>query len=154
MLREKLESSEQQFALMPRPSTTDEVFVQRKQVERYREGQRELHCVLIDLEKAYDRVPKVDSWTCLRLKEVEEKHIRLIQDIWKGSKAYAKCVVGTTDSFKVQVGLQRVFVLSPFLLDVVMDCLTAELQKPAPWDMMFADNVVLNGGRVRKLKKG
>ena len=27
-------------------------------MEKYREGQKELHCVFIDLEKAYDRVSR------------------------------------------------------------------------------------------------
>ena len=29
---------------------------------RHREGQRELNCVFMDLEKAYNRVPQEEMW--------------------------------------------------------------------------------------------
>ncbi|XP_047502966.1 uncharacterized protein LOC125048346 [Penaeus chinensis] len=144
-LREKVDISEQQFGFMPGWSTTDAIFAQRQLMEKYREGQKGLHSIFIDLEKAYDRVPRTEVWNCLRLKEVQEKYIRLIQDMYEGSKANVKCMVGTTESFQVKVGLHQGSALSPFLFAIVIDCLTEAVQKIAPWDLMFADDVALNG---------
>ncbi|XP_047477371.1 uncharacterized protein LOC125030995 [Penaeus chinensis] len=93
-LREKVDILEQQFGFMPGWSTTDAIFAQRQLMEKYGEGQKELHSVFIDLEKAYGRVPRTEVWNCLRLKEVQEKYIRLIQDMSEGSKANVKCMVG------------------------------------------------------------
>ena len=33
------------------------IFAQRQHVEKFREGQRNLHCVFIDVEKTFDREP-------------------------------------------------------------------------------------------------
>ena len=41
---------------MSKRSTTDAVFTHRMLAEKYREGKKELRCVFIDLEKAYDHV--------------------------------------------------------------------------------------------------
>ena len=41
----------------PRQSTTDAMFALRMLMETYRDGQKESHCVSVDLEKAFDRVP-------------------------------------------------------------------------------------------------
>ena len=63
---------------MPMKSTTDGIFTLRMLIEKYREGQRELHCVFGDLEKAFDSVPREELWYCMRKSEVAEKYVKLV----------------------------------------------------------------------------
>ena len=55
-LRDRVEISEQQYGFMPGKGTTDAMFALRMLMEKYREDQKELHCVFVDQEKAYNRV--------------------------------------------------------------------------------------------------
>ena len=115
----------------------------RMLIEKYREGQRELHCVFMDLEKAYDRVPQKKLWYCMRKSEIVEKYVQLVQDMYEGTKTVVRCAVGTTESFKVNIGLHQGSALSPFLFAVVMDRLTDEVRREPPWTMLFADDIVI-----------
>ena len=63
---------------MPGKGTTDAMFALRTLMEKYREGQRELHCVFVELEKVYDRVPWEELWYCMRKSEIVEKYVRLV----------------------------------------------------------------------------
>ena len=93
-------------------------------MEKYREGQRELHCVFVDLEKAYDRVPQEELWYYMRKSGIVEKYVRLVQDMYEGSETVVRCAIGTTENFKVKVGLQQGTALSPFMFAVIMNRLT------------------------------
>ena len=110
-------------------------------MEKYREGQRQLHCVFMDLEKAYDRVPWEELWYCMRKSGIVENYEQLVQDMYEGSKTVVRCVVGTTESFKVRVGLHQGSALSPFLFAVIMDRLIDEVRREPPW--AFADDIVI-----------
>ena len=48
-LRDRVEISKQQYGFMPGKGTTDAMFALRMLMEKYKEGQRELHCVFMDL---------------------------------------------------------------------------------------------------------
>ena len=61
------------------------MFALRLLMEKYREGQRELHCMFVDLEKAYDRVPRQELWECMRQSGVAEKYVRIMQYMYEGS---------------------------------------------------------------------
>ena len=89
--------------------------VLRMLMEKYREGQRELYCLFVDLEKAYDRVPREELWYCMKKSGRAEKYVRHVQDMYEGSETVVRCVVRTTESFKVKVGLHQGSALSPFL---------------------------------------
>ena len=142
-LRRDVEIADQQYGFMPGRSTTDAIFGLRILGEKYREGQKELHSVFIDLEKAYDRVPREEVWHCLRSAGVAEKYVKVIQDMYHDSETIVRCAVGTTKPFSVRVGLHQGSALSPFLFAVVMDQLTTGIRREAPWTMMFADDIVL-----------
>ena len=101
-------------------------------MEKYREGQSELHCVFMDLETAYDRVPREELWYCMRKSKIVEKYVPLVQDMYERSETVVRCAVGTRESFKVKVGLHQGSALSPFLFAVIMDRLTDEARREPP----------------------
>ena len=142
-LRDRVEISKQQYGFMPEKGTTDAMFALRMLMEKYREGQEKLHFVFVDLEKAYDRVPREELWYCMRKSGIVEKYVQLVQDMYEGNETVVRCAVGTTESFKVKVGLHQGSALSPFLFAVIMDRLTDEVRREQPWTMLFADDIVI-----------
>ncbi|XP_063593347.1 uncharacterized protein LOC134770416 [Penaeus indicus] len=140
----RFDVSEQQFGFTPNRSATDVTYALRQVMEEYREGQEESHCIFIDLEKAYNRVPRQEVWNCLRLKEVEEKYIRLVQEMYEGNKTLVRCAAGDTGEFEVTVGLHQGSALNLFLFAVIINCVTGQMQREVPWDMLFADDVVVS----------
>ncbi|KAK3514616.1 hypothetical protein QTP70_021528, partial [Hemibagrus guttatus] len=98
---------------------------------------------VVDLEKAYDRVPREELWYCMRKSGVAEKYVRVVQDMYERSRTVVRCAVGQTEEFKVEVGLHQGSALSPFLFAIVMDQLSEEVRQESPWTMMFADDIVI-----------
>ena len=142
-LRQEVEICEQQYGFMPGKSTTDPMFALRLLMEKYREGQKKLHCVFVNLEKAYGRVPREELWYCMRKSGMSEKYVRMVQDMYKDSVTAVRCATGMTEAFKVKVGLHQGSALSPLLFAIVIDRLTDEVREPAPWTMIYADDIVI-----------
>ena len=118
---------------------------------KYQEKQKGLHLVFIDLEKAYDRVPRQE--VCMREKGVPEKYARLVQDMYKDVKTLVRSSVGNTEKFTVKVGLHQGSVLSPYLFDLVMGVITKDVKEAPPWSTMFADDIVLCGNTREEVER-
>ena len=142
-IRDETTIGEEQFGFMPGRGTADAIFALRQMMEKHREKQEGLHMVFIDLEKAYDRVPRQEVWRCMREKGVPEKYVRITQDMYERAEANVKSSVGLTESFPVNVGLHQGSALSPYLFDLVMDVVSQGIRDQSPWCMLFADDIVL-----------
>ncbi|KAK3534869.1 hypothetical protein QTP86_032387, partial [Hemibagrus guttatus] len=107
----------------------------------------------LDLENAYDRVPREELWYCMRKSGVAEKYVRVVQDMYERSRTVVRCAVGQTEEFKVEVGLHQGSALSPFLFAMVMDQLSEEVRQECPWTMMFADDIVICSERREQVEE-
>ena len=71
-----------------------------------------------------------------------ESYVESIQDMYYGARTSVRSAAGLMEEFEVKVGLHQGLVLSPSLFAIIMDLLTKDVTKDAPWNM-FADDVVL-----------
>ena len=67
-----------QFGFVPGKSTIQPVFMLRQMMEKYRRSRKGMHIVYVDLEKAYDRVPRELVWEVLRKRGVAEQYVEVI----------------------------------------------------------------------------
>ena len=131
-MRECTDIHESQFGFMPGRSTTDATFILKQTIEQYREGQKDICVTCIDLEKAYDRVPREEIWRTTRERLVPEKYVNLVQDMYTGCRTKVRTVAGESSKFNVEVGLHQGSALSPYLFLILMDVHTERVRKEAP----------------------
>ena len=78
--------------------------------------------VFINLEKAYETIPRDLIWYCLRRKNVPEAFIDIINDI-----NLVSTTVRETGKIEIKIGLHQVSALSPLLFIIIMDVITEDI---------------------------
>ena len=97
----------------------------------------------MDLEKAFDSVPRKVIWWALRKLGVEEWIVRLVQGMYANAQSRSRVGEGFSKEFEVKVGVHQGSVLSPLLFIIVLEALSRECRAGVPWEDLYADDLVI-----------
>mgnify|MGYP007071599789 CR=1 FL=1 len=152
-LREKVNIDGMQFGFVPGKGTTDAIFVVRQMQEKFVAKNRALYYAFVDLEKAFDRIPREVVRWALRKLGVEEWLVKAVMTMYEKARTVVRTKNGNSEEFEVKVGVHQGSVLSPLLFAVVMEALTQEVREGLPWELLYADDLVLMAESSEELKE-
>ena len=108
------EMGEEQQGFRRWRGTADGMSTLRQLVEKKLEGQENMALGFIDLEKAYDTVPRYMVMATLRWMGIPEAEVRMVEGTYEETKGRVACGPGIPEEFRVDVGSA----LSPLLVVV------------------------------------
>jgi hypothetical protein len=151
LLRGKVTINNMQFGFMAGRGTTDAIFIVRQLQEKLLAANKPLYLAFIDLEKAFDWVPrKVIWWSMCRL-GIDEWLVRLVQSMYCYVKSRVRVGNDYSDEFPVGVGVHQGSVLSPLLFIIVLEALSKLFHIGCPWELLYDDNLVIMSGTLDEL---
>ena len=150
--RDIVKIGKQQYGFIRGRGTVDAIFIVRQLQEKRLEGNQKLYCAFVDLEKAYDRIPREVVFWCLRKRKIPEKLVRLVEMMYRRTRTKVLTAVGETETFEISVGLHQGSALSPFLFVMVMDVLSEEIRDEELWELLYADDLVITAESEAELQ--
>jgi len=112
----------------------------RQMQENFRVKGKKLYFGFVDLEKAFDRVPReVISWAMHKL-GVKEWLVSAVMSMYTGMKTVVRTVYGNSKGFEEKVGINQGSALSPLLFVIVMEAISREFRVALLWKLLYADD--------------
>ena len=95
LIRQVVSIDDSQFGFVPGRGTTDVIFVVRQLQEKYLAANKRLYMAFVDLEKAFDRVPRKVIWWALTKLGVEKWIVPLVQGKYANARSRGLCWRGS-----------------------------------------------------------
>ncbi|KAK3564177.1 hypothetical protein QTP86_010807 [Hemibagrus guttatus] len=142
---------EEQCGFRPSRGTLDQLYTLHRVLEGSWEFAQPVHMCFVDLEKAFDRVPRGILWEVLWEYGVRGPLLRAVRSLYNRSRSLVRIASCKSDLFPVHVGLRQGCPLSPVLFIVFMDRISRRSQglegvrfgDHRISSLIFADDVVL-----------
>ena len=151
-IRELVDFDVAQFGFMPGKGTTDALFLVRRLQKEHRAKDKRMCMCFVDLEKAFDRVPRrVMEWA-MRKKGLPEILVKAVMSLYEGAETKVKVGSGLSEEFSVKVGVQQGYVLLPLLFAMVMDEVTENAKKGWMKQILYADDLALIRETMEELR--
>ena len=123
-------------------------------IERRLEVQGSIALGFVDLEKAFDTVPREMVMATLRWMGVPEAEVMMVECMYENTTARVVVGQGASDEFEVKIGLRQVSVLSPLLFIAVLDLISRKtVIKDAIKKLLYADNLALVANGKQELQE-
>ena len=145
-IRKKVEQElgEEQQGFRKGRGTTDGMFALRQMVEKRMEMQGRMAVGFVDLEKAYDTVPRETVMATVRWMGVPEAEARMVEAMYERTKGRVVVGSGLPEEFPVNIGLRQGSALSPLLFIMVMEIISRKIStKDILRKMMYADDLAI-----------
>ena len=151
LIRQRVEIDEMQCGFMSGHGTTDAIFIVRQLQEKHLAANKLLYMAFVDLEKAFDRVPRDVIWWAMRILGIDEWLVRLVQSMYKDVRSRVRVGSGYSEEFGVKVGVHQGSVLSPLLFIIVLEALSREFRTGCPWELLYADDLLISAESMEEL---
>ena len=138
--------SEDQFGFRKERGTRDAIATLRTIIERSIEYDQNVYVCFVDFEKAFDRVKWKYLIEILEKIGVDERDIKLIQDLYSKQKAVIRWGEELTAECNTEKGVRQGCPLSPLLFNIYIQQSINELEE------MCDDGIIVNGNRVRSVR--
>ena len=104
---------------------------------------------LVDLEKAYDKVPREMVMTTVRWMGVLEAEARMVEAMYERTKGRVVVGSGLSEEFPVNIGLRQGRTLSPLLFIMVMEIISRKIStNDMLRKMMYADYLAITAESI------
>ena len=97
----------------------DHIFLLRQLIEKKLEFNEKLILCFIDFAQAYDSIWREGAWRLLRKYGINEKIVRLIENLYSIVLACIRIDGEETEWFQIKTGFRQGCILSPILFNMV-----------------------------------
>ena len=141
-----------QFGFMPGKGAVDAIFMVRRMQEEYQKDKK-LYVCFVDIEKAFDRVPRKATEWAMRKKGLSEVMVRAVVTLYNNTKTGVRVGSAYLVEFEVKVVVHQGSVLSPLLFAIVVDVTTENTRRGVFNELLYADDLVLMSETMEDLKE-
>ena len=113
---------------------------------------KNIYLAFINLEKAFDRVPRRILWWAMRNLRINEWIIQINKSIYYSTHSKVSITNSYSNQINISVGVHQGSMLSPLLFIIVMKDLTCEFRTGCTLKLLYADDLIIIAELLGELK--
>ena len=132
------------------------IWALRLVIEKHWEYNQPLFIVFLNLEKAFDRVPREKLWMAMAEYMVPADLQIAIKSTYKTNKSRVSTNIGSGEWFTTESGVRQGSILSPILFVMYMDLVIKEVHQNNPdndFVLAYADDIAQTATGIEKLQE-